>query len=294
MIAAARDGVLDIARRPAPTAWRTGMRPCDLPRHGGRACRTTRPESAATTLPRVRCCRIRALRHHAAAASRPRAPRHRRGDLGHRLRRRFRLDRYSGARCAAASRFTARGITDVPGPVFPRPAMAVENEFRRSCRASATTPPCSPTTSPRAAEVPRSDISPTCEPLHMLPCRSRVLLSIERNPGARHDHPFMAALTLNPSRRGRGCGTRGFSAPIGNRWSSTACRLRRSKSASPGPIPKRRSPMPRDHIDRFKARYPGVANVGQDMPRFDIEPALAAVAARADRTARNAAPASWC
>ena len=60
--------------------------------------------------------------------SRPRRGRHLRGDLGHRLRRRFRLDRSSGHRRQRRRGPPQRHIRRA-GPVFPRPAMAVEDEL---------------------------------------------------------------------------------------------------------------------------------------------------------------------
>jgi hypothetical protein len=39
------------------------------------------------------------------------------------------------------------------------------------------------------------------------------------------------------------------------------------------PDPEEAIAHAKDHIDRFKARYFGVSQLGQDMPRFDIEPA---------------------
>ena len=54
----------------------------------------------------------------AAGASTSAAHRHRFGDLGHRLWRRFRLDRHPRAGCAAASRSTATASPPVPGLYF--------------------------------------------------------------------------------------------------------------------------------------------------------------------------------
>ena len=74
----------------------------DLPDEPG--ARTTIPDPPCVTAP--------------LAAARPRRGRHRRGDLGHRLRRRFRLDRYPRHRCARAKPVHRSGITDVPGLYF--------------------------------------------------------------------------------------------------------------------------------------------------------------------------------
>ena len=69
-----------------------------------------------------------ALRYRSAAPPRPRQGRHRRGDLGDRLWRRLRLDRYPRhrrtGRSGSPQRHHARSRI-----VFSRPAMAVENEL---------------------------------------------------------------------------------------------------------------------------------------------------------------------
>jgi putative flavoprotein involved in K+ transport len=87
---------------------------------------------------RPRCPSRAALRHKTAAASGSCRRARRRGDLGHRLRRRFRLDRTAGTRRAGRSRSPARHHRRAR-PVLPRPAMAVEDEIlvpvggRRRC-----------------------------------------------------------------------------------------------------------------------------------------------------------------
>ena len=116
-IEAAHDGVIDIAPDLAESlangdaTYTTFLDMVDAHverLRTGSAGRPRRPRGAAGP----------ALRHRTAAAPRPRRRRDRRGDLGHRLRRRFRLDRRAGAGWRAANRFTATASADVPGLYF--------------------------------------------------------------------------------------------------------------------------------------------------------------------------------
>ena len=86
-----------------------------LPRHDGRACQKHAPELPEDRGPRQPAGP--ALRDRADPAARPAGRKHQRGDLGHRLRRRFRLDRHSRVRCRAASRSIAAASPRCPASI---------------------------------------------------------------------------------------------------------------------------------------------------------------------------------
>ena len=115
------------------------------------------------------------------------------GDLGHRLRRRFQLDRPSGQGWQRRTGPSGRRVRGA-GALLPRPAVSGRNCIPPSCPASATMPPCSPITSPPAAEVPAPpENTPRCEPVHTgfpetMVCSGPDDRGGDRDPGEfRHD-----------------------------------------------------------------------------------------------------------
>ena len=116
-VKAARDGVIEIApdlaesvtKGDAYCATFLDMVGCPVAQRGfGPSGRTRRPRGPARS----------ACMTEPVAAPRPSHRGHRRGDLGNRLRPRFRLDRSAPCSMRAASRCIADGISELPGLYF--------------------------------------------------------------------------------------------------------------------------------------------------------------------------------
>ena len=131
-VQAARDGVLDDRPRSRRESGQRRSRLYDLPRHDGRACPTARPRSARGSLRPGDACRSRLVSPIRCSASTSA------GNIeaviwatGYGVD--FSWIEHPGPGCARRTGPPGRHYRGT-GAVFPRPAVAVENEFRLPVR----------------------------------------------------------------------------------------------------------------------------------------------------------------